>query len=585
MTSRPLLFSTLVAVALCFSACGGGDCPAGSVAFDGRCLPSGAEPCRVVGDCVERPGTVARCAASICAYECAEGLADCNGVPDDGCEVDLTSPDSCGACDVLCPGGDEAACGVSGCTLACREGRLDCDELAENGCETAIGTEDDCGACGDGCGLRATCRSLESPGELDCEPITLAYLYTAASSGGGSVTPVGLAATTEGAVLAFRYTGTIDPGRGVLTSPASSARSVVVALDHEGRPRWQRELPAPIRLEALTGSADGIVAVGSVLEQARQAYVVQMRLADGATVWEATFGDPFNADAQAFAATTRGDVVYVGGTVRDVADLGYGDGVNRAGCSEVACAVVAAYDLASGGLRWVQAGRSSGLSSGTGSRVTHLATSEERLVVAGLGMGSLRFDGDPVGVSLAATGDDGFVALFERSDGGFRRGRRLTGTAGQVRSLSTTGPTVEVGAQFYQPTILDGRAIDGTVEGVAAWLRLTDQLGVESLTVMEATSGARVDLAARGDTLGLALSHRGRASFFDETIEPSAPLGAVFAEQRDGRITWRQEGTGLDLRFLALDESAHLTLGEFRQASVGGLSRAGEGVAVVAWRR
>lgn len=49
------------------------------------------------------PNQARACKKGVCAYECAEGWADCNGDPADGCETDLRiHPANCGACGNAC---------------------------------------------------------------------------------------------------------------------------------------------------------------------------------------------------------------------------------------------------------------------------------------------------------------------------------------------------------------------------------------------------------------------------------------------------------------------------------------------------
>lgn len=51
----------------------------------------------------ERDGAASSCVGGACVIDaCDPGRSDCNRDPRDGCEVDLTSPGSCGACDVAC---------------------------------------------------------------------------------------------------------------------------------------------------------------------------------------------------------------------------------------------------------------------------------------------------------------------------------------------------------------------------------------------------------------------------------------------------------------------------------------------------
>ena len=140
---------------------------------------------------------------------CGPGLADCDGDSENGCEADLRSAATCGACDVRCEGtsalcarqGDDFVCSEScppatpaqcggacvdtatdlahcgGCDQACgRPNRVascaggacaigacepgwdDCDGDPENGCETSLSTVEHCGSCGNACPAPAPCQ-------------------------------------------------------------------------------------------------------------------------------------------------------------------------------------------------------------------------------------------------------------------------------------------------------------------------------------------------------------------------------------------------------------------------------------------
>lgn len=86
------------------------------------------------------------------APTCTAPGADCDGLPGNGCEVDLrTDPKHCGACGVGCTF-DDCACEGGQRVLACPVGRADCDGAFDNGCE--VDTGDDaahCGTCGETC--------------------------------------------------------------------------------------------------------------------------------------------------------------------------------------------------------------------------------------------------------------------------------------------------------------------------------------------------------------------------------------------------------------------------------------------------
>ena len=104
--------------------------------------------------CPVPPNAEAVCAQGRCGVgACAEGYADCDGDPANGCEVHLrTTVEHCGGCERPCaalpnatPGCSAGACGVG----ACGEGFADCDGVLANGCETFVaGSPEACGACG-----------------------------------------------------------------------------------------------------------------------------------------------------------------------------------------------------------------------------------------------------------------------------------------------------------------------------------------------------------------------------------------------------------------------------------------------------
>jgi hypothetical protein len=111
---------------------------------------------------------------------CPPHFADCNGLAADGCEADLESAASCGACGVACalphatPSCDAGACAVGSCDL----GFADCDGNPANGCETDLSSTASCGSCGLSCALPnavVTCAAGSckiagcNAGSFDCD--------------------------------------------------------------------------------------------------------------------------------------------------------------------------------------------------------------------------------------------------------------------------------------------------------------------------------------------------------------------------------------------------------------------------------
>jgi hypothetical protein len=89
------------------------------------------------------------CSGGVCSG-CDTGRGDCNGDPDDGCETPLDTPADCGACGRGCDlANATSACVAGSCAVeACAAGFADCDGLANNGCEVDINRDSDhCGGC------------------------------------------------------------------------------------------------------------------------------------------------------------------------------------------------------------------------------------------------------------------------------------------------------------------------------------------------------------------------------------------------------------------------------------------------------
>jgi hypothetical protein len=95
---------------------------------------------------------------------CAEGHADCDGDPVNGCEANLSDDlESCGGCGQRC---DNGTCAGGACL--CEGPFLDCDGVALNGCESDIRSDaTNCGVCGHDC-FGGGCESRR------CLPATLA---------------------------------------------------------------------------------------------------------------------------------------------------------------------------------------------------------------------------------------------------------------------------------------------------------------------------------------------------------------------------------------------------------------------------
>ena len=117
------------------------------------------------------------CSSGTCNYVgCQGGFADCDGNVANGCEL-ATSTDvtNCGGCGVHCAGAHVSAnvCAAGACGYAaCQAGFADCDGSAANGCETDLTSSASCGACGNVCATGSSCSNEEQcvPGVSTISP-------------------------------------------------------------------------------------------------------------------------------------------------------------------------------------------------------------------------------------------------------------------------------------------------------------------------------------------------------------------------------------------------------------------------------
>ncbi len=111
--------------------------------------------CGACGRVCTTPNATAGCAGGSCTVTaCAAGFADCDANAANGCEVNTTNtPTSCGACGRVCatPAHAIPTCGGSSCGFTCVAGFADCDGLPANGCETDLSAPASCGRCGNVC--------------------------------------------------------------------------------------------------------------------------------------------------------------------------------------------------------------------------------------------------------------------------------------------------------------------------------------------------------------------------------------------------------------------------------------------------
>jgi hypothetical protein len=125
------------------------------------------------------------CFADCGMCNCPAGFADCDGQPQNGCETQLNSIDNCGGCGMKCAQtGGTNKCVLVGATYQCQPTcdatHADCDHNGANGCETDLTSPQSCGGCGMACqnpnggktcvaqGATHVCQPTCTPGFAAC---------------------------------------------------------------------------------------------------------------------------------------------------------------------------------------------------------------------------------------------------------------------------------------------------------------------------------------------------------------------------------------------------------------------------------
>jgi hypothetical protein len=146
---------------------GDGSCPSGAKLCDSSCQsPDPRNGCAVSGcaPCALKNAT-SRCGSNgLCAVAaCTGSNQDCNGAPDDGCEVDTDhDPDHCGSCTAapcVVPNATPD-CASGHCAIrSCNTGFGDCNGSASDGCEANLQSDANCGQCKNTCIGGTTCQN------------------------------------------------------------------------------------------------------------------------------------------------------------------------------------------------------------------------------------------------------------------------------------------------------------------------------------------------------------------------------------------------------------------------------------------
>jgi hypothetical protein len=170
--AAPYCMETLEGLA-CASDCGADTlCDGSCVALDSDPLHCGA--CET--ECPAPPNASASCVERACEFVCDEGFEDCDTRPENGCESNLRELDNCGRCGLACARPNAiASCASGACELVeCDPLRGDCDGMPENGCEEDLSTNLlRCGACETECPTGVMNGAMECAGgmcRLACDP-------------------------------------------------------------------------------------------------------------------------------------------------------------------------------------------------------------------------------------------------------------------------------------------------------------------------------------------------------------------------------------------------------------------------------
>ncbi len=136
-----------------------GDCDGEPANGCETALLSSLVSCGACGQACELDHAAALCDNGVCEISgCDSGFDDCNGDSSDGCEADLSSPETCGDCSSKCnANGGVAACNEGACGITCDAGREDCINGLSDGCETDVNVSVlHCGDCATQCPASAS---------------------------------------------------------------------------------------------------------------------------------------------------------------------------------------------------------------------------------------------------------------------------------------------------------------------------------------------------------------------------------------------------------------------------------------------
>lgn len=159
---------TLAALALALAACAPED-DAGDMEPADECSLGTNTDCTACGDSCDASSA---CVASGDGFACVTSACSAPEAECDGRCIDVESnSDNCGRCGNRCEDGSGCVAGECVPGAECAEGTADCNADPADGCETAIGTRTDCSGCGEACddGQQCVANDSESGTVLACD--------------------------------------------------------------------------------------------------------------------------------------------------------------------------------------------------------------------------------------------------------------------------------------------------------------------------------------------------------------------------------------------------------------------------------
>ena len=170
----PFALCSLVAFASCDNSLASNERNVDPIDTEETVVPGG-EPIECGDTVCGQNNASATCNSGTCILRCAEGFADCDGRPENGCE-DLAGEESCSACGSQCTQDEYCVADTNGnptCLTVCLNGELDLGRETDVDCGGACASAYDGGRCEEGkkCAVDEDCQAdLVCAASKTCQP-------------------------------------------------------------------------------------------------------------------------------------------------------------------------------------------------------------------------------------------------------------------------------------------------------------------------------------------------------------------------------------------------------------------------------